>query len=585
MPPTTRKDFVFCGAGNDTVYVEDTDPTRDQLDSCETVIQMPPQQSVDDAAPSVVRGGPGNDTLYGTEANDSIFGSDGNDELFGNGGDDYVDGENGDDILHGGPGNDKLYGRFGNDTIAGNEGDDQIEGGYGDDVIDGGPGNDTISGTQGSDSVAGRRRRRPHRRGRRRGRPHLLRQRQRRRLRRSAGRDRPRLRGCPALMAAWTPPVPIAGSVPGQAQVVYTQDGRGLAGGRPPATLRRHGVSRAPCSARCVRSLPLTLASLVTYGSDRVAAFGTTGSRHPHAAVSFGTPGGPVRRVAATRARRNSFVIAAAADAKGDAAALLRVCESDTRCSHAAPYLVVRRAGRAFGHAIKLDHGPTVGGDVALDARGDVLVAWERPVHGSTGTRGIYDRIVTAGGHDAGTQRLRTVTPSVRISVALPQLKTPYVAWDAQAVSEGDATTPATLGLNRSTLATIDVKGTGRYVTAPAIEVKPPYVAWTGYQGGRFVVFAEKLGGKPAIVSDPSVDTVLGGLAVGPDGAVAVLGRAGIRGNDPVGPVSLVASTDLGPPVTIARWRVLCRCARRRVRRSDAGRRLERPVDSSWRPR
>lgn len=34
---------------------------------------------------------------------------------------------------------------------------------------------------------------------------------------------------------------------------------------------------------------------------------------------------------------------------------------------------------------------------VAVNARGDVLAVWERPLHGSTGTRGIYARERTAG--------------------------------------------------------------------------------------------------------------------------------------------------------------------------------------------
>ena len=33
---------------------------------------------------------------------------------------------------------------------------------------------------------------------------------------------------------------------------------------------------------------------------------------------------------------------------------------------------------------------------VAVNARGDVLAVWERPLHGSTGTRGIYARERTA---------------------------------------------------------------------------------------------------------------------------------------------------------------------------------------------
>ena len=151
----TSRDFVFCGRGKDTVYVEDDAPDRDQLDSCETVVKAPPEASTDEPPPSVVRGTVFNDNLTGTPGPDSVFGSDGDDTLYGGDGDDYVDGEDGNDNVAGGGGNDQVYGRKGNDQVFGNDGNDQIEGGFGDDYVDGGAGNDTISGTQGSDRVAG----------------------------------------------------------------------------------------------------------------------------------------------------------------------------------------------------------------------------------------------------------------------------------------------------------------------------------------------------------------------------------------------------------------------------------------------
>jgi Ca2+-binding RTX toxin-like protein len=148
-------DVVSCSTGRDTVYVESTAPTRDELDSCETVIPIEPQPAVDETPPSVIGGTAGDDTRYGTEGNDSVFGSDGNDELFGNGGDDYVDGENDNDVLHGGPGQDQVFGRRGRDVLLGNEGNDAMEGGFEDDVLDGGPGNDTMYGNQGSNRLSG----------------------------------------------------------------------------------------------------------------------------------------------------------------------------------------------------------------------------------------------------------------------------------------------------------------------------------------------------------------------------------------------------------------------------------------------
>ena len=59
-------------------------PTATTSTSCEEVVPVPPEPATDATPPSVIRGGPGNDTLFGTPAPDSLFGQDGNDELFGN---------------------------------------------------------------------------------------------------------------------------------------------------------------------------------------------------------------------------------------------------------------------------------------------------------------------------------------------------------------------------------------------------------------------------------------------------------------------------------------------------------------------
>lgn len=73
---------AFGSAGNDTVTVE--------------------------AAPSLVRGGPGNDNLTGGAANDELFGDDLQDTLDGGGGDDLLDGGGGGDVLRGGLGFDTV---------------------------------------------------------------------------------------------------------------------------------------------------------------------------------------------------------------------------------------------------------------------------------------------------------------------------------------------------------------------------------------------------------------------------------------------------------------------------------------------
>ena len=148
-------DIVECGAGNDTVYVEETAPERDRLSDCELVIRVPMETANDAELPSIIRGTSGNDTLNGTAADDSLFGRAGNDRLFGFAGDDYVDGEDGDDELFGGAGNDIMAGRGGADTINGDEGDDRITGDRGSDRIFGGAGNDDIFGNLDNDTIDG----------------------------------------------------------------------------------------------------------------------------------------------------------------------------------------------------------------------------------------------------------------------------------------------------------------------------------------------------------------------------------------------------------------------------------------------
>ncbi|SDX47681.1 type I secretion C-terminal target domain (VC_A0849 subclass) [Pseudomonas kuykendallii] len=69
----------------------------------------------------------GNDTLKGSEtlaAADLLRGGDGNDTLYGYGGDDRLEGGNGNDTLYGGDGNDILIGGKGNDVLWGGAGAD-----------------------------------------------------------------------------------------------------------------------------------------------------------------------------------------------------------------------------------------------------------------------------------------------------------------------------------------------------------------------------------------------------------------------------------------------------------------------------
>jgi Ca2+-binding RTX toxin-like protein len=81
---------------------------------------------IDVALPTILLGGPGNDSLQSATANDVVNGEAGNDTIVAGGG---------------------------NDTIAGGDGDDSIDGGAGDDVLHGGAGTDTIKAGDGNDDL------------------------------------------------------------------------------------------------------------------------------------------------------------------------------------------------------------------------------------------------------------------------------------------------------------------------------------------------------------------------------------------------------------------------------------------------
>ena len=136
-------------------------------------------------AHTTIRGGKGNDKLYGgtqpevlngNEGDDTLIGRGGHDTLFGEAGNDVIkagssslntaqnrvyvqagDGDdtvltfNGADTIYGGPGNDVIRGRPGNDLLYGGPGNDVLDGGNRDDTLYGGEGNDTLQGKKGDD--------------------------------------------------------------------------------------------------------------------------------------------------------------------------------------------------------------------------------------------------------------------------------------------------------------------------------------------------------------------------------------------------------------------------------------------------
>jgi len=112
-----------------------------------------------------IRGGQGDDALWGYGGNDRIEGGSGNDEIIGGPGDDILTDSFGDDNIKGGLGNDAINGgpgvnlllaSHGNDfVVGGNDTPNDIFAGTGNDVVLGGAGRTNIFAGEGDDWVEG----------------------------------------------------------------------------------------------------------------------------------------------------------------------------------------------------------------------------------------------------------------------------------------------------------------------------------------------------------------------------------------------------------------------------------------------
>ena len=100
-------------------------------------------------------GGAGNDILvsYSILDNNLMRGGAGDDTIFGSARQDQLFGDGGDDNLSGGGEIDVLDGGDGRDYLVGGGGDDVLKGGAGDDVLFGGAGSDSFNGGTGADSL------------------------------------------------------------------------------------------------------------------------------------------------------------------------------------------------------------------------------------------------------------------------------------------------------------------------------------------------------------------------------------------------------------------------------------------------
>ncbi|MBT4934359.1 MAG: cadherin-like domain-containing protein [Rhodospirillaceae bacterium] len=115
-------------------------------DTASTAATINVTYSGSEAGDDTLKGGSGEDTLYGGGGDDSLKGGGGEDTLYGGAGADTLKGEGGEDVLFGGAGDDELRGGGGEDFLVGGAGDDILKGEGGDDtfVFNTDSGSDTI---------------------------------------------------------------------------------------------------------------------------------------------------------------------------------------------------------------------------------------------------------------------------------------------------------------------------------------------------------------------------------------------------------------------------------------------------------
>lgn len=156
--PLNDLDTVYGGGGNDTITTGD---------DADVIFGGLGNDLIDGGFDAdTISGNQGDDTIIGAEGSDLIDAGWGNDVVYGGYGPDVPDAvnildatdlrpENGRDSIRGGLGDDTLFGQDDDDTLDGGQGNDVINAGIDDDLAHGGAGNDVLTGGQGVDTLYG----------------------------------------------------------------------------------------------------------------------------------------------------------------------------------------------------------------------------------------------------------------------------------------------------------------------------------------------------------------------------------------------------------------------------------------------
>jgi hypothetical protein len=307
--------------------------------------------------------------------------------------------------------------------------------------------------------------------------------------------------------------------------------------------------------------------TVALYGHGRLVASGKPEYAHgPWLGIRVGALGGPL---ATERVRVPGQIVTTrvVADQEGDIAVAAPLIGRH-RTTPTELVLAIKRPSRSLGRAVVIaPPGASVTAyDLAIDARGDVLVTWQR-------NRSVYARWRRASGSLTATQLLGAsrTQPLLTAATSSSGLRG-VVLWQSQAVDYGNPDTASSGSTVRAALAasgghfgsahTLD----GSPDRAPVLagcnataDTNPPLsasidahgdglLAWTGRADGHFAVRYSTLSASmPAsaqTIALPDADLCLGGAATPTDAGSTIL--AYVPGSQPA-PEPVIAATQTTP--------------------------------------
>ncbi|HVL96616.1 MAG TPA: hypothetical protein VM266_12215 [Solirubrobacteraceae bacterium] len=257
-------------------------------------------------------------------------------------------------------------------------------------------------------------------------------------------------------------------------------------------------VSPAPSALRDGLGAPIAVSpngTMLAVGGPRspLDYFGLESARS-RLRAAIGPAGGALRRIPTGRIV-GTATLATAVNDRGDAAVVFSRCLT-TSCSRRSILATFRRRGRSFTKPVVLaKRTGRPAAAVALNARGDAIVAWAQPR--ANGRRDdVRTRLRRASGALTRTRVAGPTLPVPTIAVTLSRGRAGAVAWFSQYPRGGPLTVSRSTVGSRGTIGSrvvLDSATTPRGVRGPRLRAilgagGVTTLAWTGFVNGRHVV-------------------------------------------------------------------------------------------------